>query len=91
MMRDPTQPVVPHQRLRELLLSHLQAAQASRWPGADGLTVQEVLAGYAEYARAGWVPDLQELLCRHPELREALLGFFADACRPANDQNGGSP
>jgi hypothetical protein len=48
------------------------------WPGADGLTVQEVLRSYPEHAAAGLVPDWQGLLRRHPDLREALLAFLAD-------------
>jgi hypothetical protein len=48
------------------------------WPGADGLTLQEVLRSYPDNAAVGLVPDRQELLRCHPDLREALLALFAD-------------
>jgi hypothetical protein len=66
------------EELREVLLGYLQAAGCPLWPGADGLTVAEVLLSYFPNAAAGRVPDRQELLQRHPDLREALLAFFAD-------------
>ena len=66
------------ERLREVLLGYLQAAVFPLWPGTDGLTVDEVLLSYPQNAATGRVPDRQELLQRHPDLREALLTFFAD-------------
>jgi hypothetical protein len=81
-MRDePADAAVRSRRLQELLLGYLQAVHAPPWPGVDGLTVREVLRGYAEHAASGRVPDLQELLHRHPDLRDALLAFFTDRSR----------
>jgi hypothetical protein len=78
MPDESAESAVRHRRLRELLLGYLCAAQAPLWPGADGLMAEEVLRSYAEHAAAGRVPDLQELLHRHPDLRDALLAFFED-------------
>ncbi len=63
-------------RLRELLLAYLQAADAPPWPGADGLTLEEVLASYPQWSAAGLVPDLPSLLSRHPDLDAVLREFF---------------
>ena len=78
MLQERLKSAVRNEKLREVLLGYLQAAGCPRWPGADGLTVEEVLLSYPANAAAGLVPDRQELLRRHPELSEALLAFFAD-------------
>jgi hypothetical protein len=86
----------PCRHLLELLLAYLRAADAPRWPGADGLTIEDVLRSYSQAAAAGLVPDLPSLLASHPELDDALSRFFADAVpiRPAAslaDSAGGRP
>jgi hypothetical protein len=62
--------------LLELLLQYMRNSDCPSWPGADGLTVPEVVRCYPQYAAIGRVPDLDFLLRRHTELREALLTFF---------------
>jgi len=63
--------------LREVLLDHLQAQGALPWPGADGLTVEEVLASYVVAARRGGVPGQEELCSRYPALGAEVRAFFA--------------
>jgi len=63
--------------LRDVLLDHLQAEGALPWPGADGLTVEEVLASYPVAAGLGRVPDQEELCLRYPELGAEIRSFFA--------------
>jgi len=67
------------QRLRDVLLGHLACPWVTVWPGADGVTVEEVLASYPEAVAVGQAPGLAELLADHPELREALEDFFEPA------------
>ena len=64
-------------RLDELLLANLRAADAPRWPGADSVTIEDVLRSYPQAAAAGLVPDLSSLQDSHPELTDALRRFFA--------------
>ena len=78
MPHESLKAAVRDERLREVLLGYLQAAGCPRWPGADGLMLEDALRSYPANAAAGLVPDRQELLRRHPELCEALLAFFAD-------------
>jgi hypothetical protein len=67
----------PSANLREVLLACLQAEGAFPWPGADGLTVDEVLAAYADAARLGRVPGLAQLCRQHPDLADEVAAFFA--------------
>jgi len=62
--------------LPEVLLGYLQLQGALPWPGADGLTVDEVLAAYPGAAHLGRVPGLEQLCRRHPELAGAAAAFF---------------
>jgi len=72
----------PTSRLNEILLEHLAHPCVTVWPGADGLTVEEVLGGYPQAVAAGQAPGLEELISRHPDLTEALKHFFAQAHQP---------
>lgn len=65
------------QQLLTILLGYLAAAECPSWPGADGLTVDDVVVCYAPALAIGRVPGLEELVIRHPELAEELRSFFA--------------
>ena len=71
--------VPPSERVRELLLDYLRAGL--NWPGADGVTLEEVLLSYPSLAASGRVPDREELMRRHPELTAELEVYFALADR----------
>jgi len=75
-------------RLHEILLGHLARPWVNVWPGADGVTVIEVLESYPEAAAAGQAPGREELLASHPELAEALEDFFAAVQRSCPRVNG---
>jgi hypothetical protein len=64
-------------RSQEVLLGYLQAARVTFCPWADGLTVHDALTCYRSAMAVGQVPDLAELLRRHPELANELETFFA--------------
>lgn len=59
-----------------VLLRHLQPCLC--WPGADGITIDDVLHFYASAAARGLVPGKDALVDWHPELASALEAFFAD-------------
>jgi hypothetical protein len=58
------------------VLGHLACPCVPLRPGADGLTLDEVLGSDPEAVAAGQVPGLEELLTIHPDLAEALKVFF---------------
>ena len=64
-------------RVVGLLAEHLLASPRFRCAGFDGATVGDVVAAeYPAAAAVGWVPGPTELAARHPDLAEALDGFF---------------
>jgi hypothetical protein len=78
MPGKPTEPQEAAGRLLEVLLGYLQAAASvAAWPGADGLTLENILDCYPVAVAAGEVPDWQELLRRHPELVTELQAWLA--------------
>ena len=71
----------PPGSLREALLGYLHDHGAFPWPGADGLTLDDVCAAYVEAARLGLVPDLVQLCGQHPHLADAAAAVFAASAR----------
>jgi hypothetical protein len=65
--------------LQEVLLAYLRGPGAAAWPGADGLTVEDVLHTYPQAMAAGLAPGWEELLQEHPELATELRTFLTTA------------
>jgi hypothetical protein len=63
--------------MKAILSAYLQAANYPPWPGADGLTVDDVLGLYPRASDQRLVPGVAELRQRHPDLGEALAQFFS--------------
>jgi hypothetical protein len=68
----------PAEQVKAILLGYLQCRAACVWPGCDSLTLDELLRTYPQFAAAGRVPGLPELLRRFPDLAEALTAWFAE-------------
>ncbi len=68
------------QRAQNVLLGCLQGV-AFPWPGADGLTIDEVLGSYPQAMAAGLVPRQEALVLSHPDLIEELETFFGGTVR----------
>jgi len=66
-------------RLQRVLFTYLEGVACPAWPGADGLTVDDVVSCYPQALAAGQVPGLDDLVRRHPELAEELHLFFGQA------------
>ena len=73
-------------QVQEVLLRYLLAT-VRRWPGAESMTLDDVLSAYHQAAQAGQVPHCEDLLRLHPELETELLIFFAvhDCKSKSND------
>ena len=64
-------------RMIDVLAGYLLASPAFRCPGADGATVEDVVASeYPSAWAAGMVPRPSELIVRHPDLADAIGSFF---------------
>ena len=77
MDADAGETRLPAQSLRDIMLGFLQAGGVCTWPGADGLTVDDVLRCYPAAIAVGKVPDWPELQRRYPALApeiQKLLG-----------------
>jgi hypothetical protein len=76
-MQQECRELAARQKLvQELLLRYLLAT-VHRWPGAESMTLDDVLFSYHQAARCGQVPTCAELQQRHPELATELQIFFA--------------
>lgn len=60
----------------ELLAGYLLSTPAYRWPGVDGMLVEDALREYPAAAAVRAVPGEIELCSRHPELAPGIVAFF---------------
>src|SRR5947207_2384157 len=73
-------------RVQDVLMGCLLRAAFPCWPGADGLTVEDVVGSYPNAMTAGLVPGLEELLIRHPDLTDELRAFLSGADTPRPEE-----
>lgn len=76
MSSESTNQAAPELLLRQLLLEYLQESRVVDWPGADGLTEDDVLNYYSQASAMGDVPGCQELCRRHTEFVAEIQEFF---------------
>jgi hypothetical protein len=62
----------PGELLRQMLIASLRASRAVGWPGADGLTEEDIVNCYPQAIAAGEVQGWHELQDRFPTLAEEL-------------------
>jgi hypothetical protein len=78
MWDKPTETSAAARNLRQVLVAYLQRARlVALWPGADGLTIEDILDFYPKAVVAGEVPDWQQLLREHPELEAEIHAWRA--------------
>jgi hypothetical protein len=58
--------------LRQVLLDYLRSSRVVGWPGADGLTADDIIECYPQAIAAGEVPGWHELHRRYPSLAGEL-------------------
>ncbi|HKB05095.1 MAG TPA: hypothetical protein VKD90_22920 [Gemmataceae bacterium] len=75
-------------RLAGILAGHLLSAPRLDWPGADGLSVGDVVAAaYPAAVAAGLVPGAADLARLYPDLADAIAAMLL----PRVDDSGRSP
>ena len=73
---NPSSSIKGGEAVRTRVIGLLNSPQF-RCPGADGATVEDVVAAeYPAASAAGWVPRPAELANRYPDLSAALAGFI---------------
>jgi hypothetical protein len=76
MNDSPPEAPARRRRAQEVLLGCLQSMAISWWPGADGVTIDEILRSYPQAMKAGVVPGLEELSGWHPDLADEFRAFL---------------
>ncbi len=62
--------------LQVILLGELAHLNPSLLPGVDGVTVEEMLHDYGDWAQRGIVPNPEQLARQYPELAAQIQAFF---------------